>query len=36
MIALTFGASDLANTRFANNPLWEAVASYHVLLRPDD
>lgn len=24
MISLTFGTSDLANTRFAYSPLWEA------------
>lgn len=34
MITLTFGPNDLANTRFAYSPLWEAVASYCVLLRP--
>ncbi len=35
MISITFGTSDLANTRFAFSPLWEAVASYSVLLRPE-
>lgn len=35
MITITFSASDLANTRFAFSPLWEAVASYCVLLRPE-
>lgn len=35
MISLTFGTSDLANTRFAYSPLWEAAASYCVLLRTE-
>lgn len=35
MISVTFTATDLANTRFVYSPLWEAIASYCLLLQPD-
>ncbi|MEV4259570.1 transcriptional regulator, partial [Spirillospora sp. NPDC049652] len=36
MLELTFSADDLACTRFAISPLWEAVAAVRTLKYPDE
>lgn len=35
MLHINFTIEDLVKTRFAYSPLWETIASYHVIRQPD-